>query len=140
MSRLSSPAALRNRDAILEILRPALPASGLVLEVASGSGEHVVHFARALPGLRWQPSDPSPEARASIADHVAESGLALPIALPIALDAAAPESWPIPTADAMLCINMVHISPWMATLGLFTGAARLLPPGAPLLLLSLIHI
>lgn len=133
MSRLSSPAALRNRDAILDVLRGAFPAKGLVLEVASGSGEHVVHFASALPGLRWQPSDPSAEARASIAAHVADSGLSN-IAPPIALDAAAPESWPIDRADAMLCINMVHISPWAATLGLLRGAGRLLRPGAPLLL------
>jgi hypothetical protein len=133
MSRMSSPAALRNRDAILEVLRPALPANGLVLEVASGSGEHVVHFASALPTLRWQPSDPSAEARASIAAHVAASGCAN-IAAPVALDAAAPESWPVRAADAILCINMVHISPWAATLGLLRGGARLLPNGAPLLI------
>lgn len=133
MSRLSSPAALRNRDAILDVLRGAFPEQGLVLEVASGSGEHVAHFAQALPGLRWQPSDPSAEARVSIAAHAADSGLSN-IAPPVALDAAAPESWPIGSADAMLCINMAHISPWAATLGLLRGAERLLPPGAPLLL------
>ena len=104
-----------------------------MLEVASGSGEHVVHFARALPALRWQPSDPSAEARASIAAHVAGSGCTN-IAAPLALDAASPGSWPVAAADAMLCINMVHISPWAATLGLLDGAGQLLPRGAPLLL------
>ncbi len=133
MGMISSPAALRNRDAILEVLRPTFPQRGLVLEVASGSGEHVVHFARALPALRWQPSDPSAEARASIAAHVAGSGCPN-IAAPLALDAAPPGSWPVAAADAMLCINMVHISPWAATLGLLDGAGQLLPRGAPLLL------
>lgn len=133
MSALSSPAALRNRDAILDVLRPVFPQRGLALEVASGSGEHIVHFARALPDLLWQPSDPSADARASIAQHVAASHLGNIVA-PIALDAAVPDCWPIARADALLCINMVHISPWAATLGLFRGAARLLPQKAPLLL------
>jgi len=130
--RRSAPAALRNRDPILEILRPWLPSAGLVLEVASGTGEHTAHFAHALPDLRWQPSDPEAEARQSIAAWTATEGLAnvLP---PLALDAMA-ESWPIDRADAVICINMIHISPWEATEGLMRGAAGILPSGAPLYL------
>jgi SAM-dependent methyltransferase len=123
---------LRNRDAIAAVLGDWLPASGTVLEVASGSGEHAVHFAAAFPKLDWQPSDPDPSALASIAAWSAEAGLPN-IAAPLHLDASAPD-WPLGHADALLCINMVHISPWAATLGLFAGAARLLGPGAPLIL------
>jgi hypothetical protein len=131
-ARLFAPAAARNRDPILAVLSQHLPASGLVLEIASGSGEHAVHFATALPGLRFQPSDPTPEARASIDGWAAATGLAnlLPA---LALDAAA-AAWPITQADAILCINMVHISPWEATLGLMRGAGQLLPPGGLLAL------
>ncbi|ALH81163.1 DUF938 domain-containing protein [Sphingopyxis macrogoltabida] len=127
-----APATVRNRDAIAAVLADWLPEKGLVLEVASGSGEHVVHFAAAFPGLLWQPSDPDPAALTSIAAWSGEAGLAN-IALPLPLDAAAP-NWPLAAADAVLCINMVHISPWEATAGLLAGAARLLPPGAPLIL------
>ena len=127
-----APATLRNRDAIVAVLADWLPATGAVLEVASGSGEHAVHFAAAFPGLDWQPSDPDPAGLTSIAAYRAEAGLAN-IAPPVALDAAAAQ-WPVDRADAILCINMVHISPWKATLGLFAGAARLLVPGAPLIL------
>lgn len=127
-----APATLRNRDAIAAVLGDWLPASGTVLEVASGSGEHAVHFAAAFPKLGWQPSDPDPAALASIAAWCAEAGLPN-IAAPLHLDASAPD-WPLGHADALLCINMVHISPWAATLGLFAGAARLLGPGAPLIL------
>ena len=126
-----APATLRNRDAILAVLRAALPSTGRVLEVASGSGEHAVHFAAALPALDWQPSDPDPAALASIEAWRAEAGLPN-LRAPILLDAAA--DWPIDRADAMVCINMVHISPWAATVGLFTQGARLLPKGAPLFL------
>lgn len=126
-----APATLRNRDAIVAVLADWLPASGTVLEIASGSGEHVVHFAAAFPQLRWQPSDPDPAGLTSIAAYRAEAGLAN-IAPPLALDAS--HEWPIDRADAILCINMVHISPWDATLGLFAGAARMLAPGAPLIL------
>lgn len=129
-SRRSAPAAARNRDPILEVLRRILPASGLLLEVASGTGEHAIHFAAALPALTFQPSDPDPGARASI-DAWAS---AVPNIRPaLALDAAAPD-WPVAAADAVLCINMVHISPWSATCGLMRGAAAILPPGAPLIL------
>lgn len=127
-----APATLRNRDAIAAVLADWLPSAGTVLEVASGSGEHVVHFAAAFPQLEWQPSDPDPDALVSIAAWSAEAGLAN-VAPPVRLDAAAP-GWPASAADALLCINMVHISPWAATLGLFAGAARVLPAGAPLIL------
>ncbi len=127
-----APATLRNRDAIAEILAEELPASGEVLEIASGSGEHICYFAERLPALIWQPSDPDSAALASIAAWSAEA--AMPnIRPPIELDAAASQ-WSAQRADALLCINMVHISPWAATLGLMAGAARLLPPGAPLIL------
>lgn len=127
---ISSPAALRNRDPILEVLRRHLPAEGAVLEIASGSGEHVVHFAAALPELVFQPSDPDPQSRASIAARATASGLAN-VRAPLAIDAAAPD-WQVPgeiakALVAIACINMVHISPWSATLGLLDGAARLLP-------------
>lgn len=130
--KLSSPAAERNRAAIANAMAGWLPPSGLVLEVASGTGEHAAHFARAFPGSRWQPSDPDPQAWASIEAWRAEVGLRnlLP---PIGLDASEAD-WPIDRADAVLCINMVHISPWEATLGLLRGAARLLGTGGPLIL------
>ena len=131
-TRKISPAALRNRDPILTILRKLLPESGLVLEIASGSGEHIVHFAGALPALSWQPSDPDPQALASVAAW-AEAARLPNMLPPIAIDAAA-RGWPLERADAILCINMVHISPWAATLGLLQEAGRLLPSGAPLIL------
>jgi len=127
-----APATLRNRDAIADILQQALPEAGLVLEIASGSGEHAIYFAERFPALTWQPSDPDPVAVASVSAWAAEA--ALPnIQPPLALDASSPQ-WPIEQADAILCINMTHISPWEATLGLLDGAARLLGTGAPLIL------
>lgn len=130
--RLSSPSALRNRGPISDVLRTVLPESGTVLEIASGSGEHITHFATLFPALSWQPSDPSPEARGSILQWSEAEGLAnvLP---PLDLDAAG-ETWPVENADAVIAINMVHISPWQATLGLLKGAGRLLPQGGTLLL------
>lgn len=130
--RLIAPAAARNRGPILDILRETLPKSGLVLEIASGTGEHVAHFAAALPELTFQPSDPGAPERASILSWIAASG-AKNILAPLALDAAA-LPWPVSNADAILCINMIHISPWAATEGLFSGAAALLAEGAPLFL------
>ena len=127
-----APATLRNRDTIAAVLGDWLPASGTVLEVASGSGEHAVHFAAAFPKLDWQPSDPDPAALASIAAWSAEAGLPN-IAAPLHLDASAPD-WPLGHVDALLCINMVHISPWAATVGLFTQGSKLLKKGAPLIL------
>lgn len=130
--RRHAPATLRNRDAIAGVLVRELPESGLVLEVASGSGEHAVHFAARFPALRWQPSDPDPSARASIAAWSQEA--ALPNLLPpVDLDAAS-ASWPVIAPAAILCINMVHITPWASTLGLLDGAARLLTPNSPLIL------
>jgi hypothetical protein len=129
-TRKHAPATLRNREAIAAVLAEALPATGTVLEIASGSGEHCAFFAGRFPRLSWQPSDPEPSALSSIAswcvglDNVAE---------PVAIDASAAD-WPVEQADALLCINMVHISPWEATLGLLDGAARVLPEGAPLIL------
>lgn len=127
-----SPSADRNKAPILDVLRRVLPDRGLVLEIASGSGQHVLHFAAALPHLTFQPTDPTAEARASISEYAADS--ALPNLLtPLLLDAAAPD-WPVPSAAAIVCINMIHISPPSSTTGLFAGASRLLPSGAPLFL------
>lgn len=128
--RIYAPATQRNRDVILDVLREALPASGLVLEIASGSGEHAVHFAQALPRLTFQPTDPTTDALASISAWIAETKMHN-VRAPLLLDVTAP-SWPVTAADAVLCINMIHISPWTATLGLMRGAASLLRPGAPL--------
>ena len=122
----------RNREPIAAVLRDILPERGLALEVASGTGEHAVHFAREFPKLLWQPSDPEPAARRSIEAWRAEAGL-FNLLPPVSLDARAAE-WPVVQADAVLCINMVHISAWAATAGLLRGAGRLLPPGAPLYL------
>jgi len=129
-ARREAPAVARNRDAILAVLRGILPARGLLLEVASGSGEHALHFAPAFPGLTFQPSDPDPDARASIDAWCAGVPNIRPA---LALDATAP-NWPVARADAVLCINMIHISPWASCEGLLRGAARALPPGAPLIL------
>lgn len=128
--RRSAPATQRNREPILAVLRDILPGAGLALEVASGTGEHALAFAAALPGLTWQPSDPADDARASIAAWCSGAANVLP---PLELDAAA-ESWPIARAQAVLCINMIHISPWEATEGLMRGAARVLAVGEPLYL------
>ncbi|SFD05112.1 Protein of unknown function [Bosea sp. CRIB-10] len=131
-SRQFAPATQRNREPILAVLRDVLPAQGLVLEVASGSGEHAVYFAGAFPNLIFQPSDPDQAALASIDAWAGES--ALPnLRSAIRLDATAPR-WPIAAADAILCINMIHISPWAATEGLIRQAAQLLPTGGPLYL------
>lgn len=129
---LSSPAALRNREPIAQVLRRVLPGTGLALEIASGTGEHALHFAAALPAWTWQPSDPDPRALASIAAHRAEAGLANLLA-PLTLDARA-SAWPVARADAVLAINMIHIAPWAAAEGLMAGAARVLPPGGVLYL------
>ncbi len=126
-----APATARNSEPIAAVLERELPARGIVLEIASGSGEHAVFFARRFPHLSWQPSDRELGALASIAAWREEEGIRnlLP---PMELDAfSAP--WPIVQADALVCINMIHISPWAATEGLFAGAATILPPGAPLI-------
>lgn len=131
-ARRSAPAALRNREPIAEVLREWLPDTGLVLEVASGTGEHSALFAERFPNLQWQPSDVSPDAVASILVWSEVAGLPN-LRPPIEVDASRPD-WPVERADAVLNINMIHISPWSAALGLLDGAARLLPPGAPLIL------
>jgi Protein of unknown function (DUF938) len=128
----SAPATERNREPIAAVLREVLPQQGAVLEIASGSGEHAVYFAGLFPGLLWQPTDPDPGALASIRAWRDEAVLEN-LLEPLRLDAAA-VTWPITSADAILCINMIHISPWAATEGLMRGAGRLLAPAAPLIL------
>ena len=131
--RRVAPATSRNREPITKVLRQHLPSAGLVLEVASGTGEHIVHFASALSAdLIFQPSDPDAGARASI--HAWVGSTSVRNVLPaIALDASA-DAWPIQRADAVICINMIHIAPWEAAVGLVRGAARLLPAGGLLYL------
>ena len=129
----SAPAALRNREPIAQVLAEWLPPTGLVLEIASGTGEHAAYFAKRFPALDWQPSDLHPDALGSIAAHVDQAGLPN-LRPPTLLDAsAAPSAWGIDHADAVLSINMVHISPWNCALGLLDGAARILKRG-PLIL------
>ncbi|MBY0338729.1 MAG: DUF938 domain-containing protein [Acetobacteraceae bacterium] len=128
--RLDAPATHRNRDALLAALRPLLPKRGLLLELASGTGQHCAHFAASLPALTFQPTDPDPAHRASIAAWC--EGLSN-VRAPLALDVMA-SPWPVAQADAALCVNMIHIAPWEATPALFAGAARILPAGAPLIL------
>ncbi|KQY91295.1 DUF938 domain-containing protein [Brevundimonas sp. Root1423] len=130
---LRSPAVARNTGPILEVLRAHLPARGAVLEIAAGSGEHAVAFASALTGLDWTPSDPSPEARASIAAW-AETARLPNLQAPLALDMLDPATWPEGTVQAVVCINMIHISPWAATGGLMALAGRMLAPGGLLAL------
>ncbi len=129
---LHAAATERNREPILEVLRGALPPKGLVLEIASGTGQHVVHFAQALPDLLWQPTDPSPAHLDSIRAWTASAAVGN-VAAPLALDV---ERWPWPLtrADAILNINMIHIAPWSAAEALFHGAARVLPPSGLLFL------
>jgi len=131
-ARRHAPATARNRDPILAVLRQHLPETGTLLEVSAGTGEHAAYFAAAFPGLVWQPTDPDPGARASIAAWARAVKLNT-LRPPLDLDAAA-EAWPVARADAVLCINMIHIAPWAAGLGLLRGAARILPPGGPLIL------
>lgn len=129
--RREAPAAARNVEPISDVLARWLPAAGTVLEIASGTGEHALAFARRFPQLEWQPSDPDPEALTSIAAWGRDAPANWRV--PLRIDAAAPD-WPIEGAEALLNINMVHISPWAAALGLLDGAARLLGQGAPLIL------
>ena len=126
-----APAAARNVGPIGDVLAEWLPEHGIVLEIASGTGEHALAFARRFPQLEWQPTDPDPHALASIAAWADEGPPNLKP--PVRLDVCAAD-WPIQHADAVLCINMVHIAPWDASLGLLDGAARLLGQGAPLIL------
>ena len=130
---LRSPAAARNTGPILEVLQAHLPARGEVLEIAAGSGEHAVAFAGALPGLGWTPTDPSPEARASIAAWTQAAGLPN-LRVPLALDMLNPATWPQGPVQAVVCINMIHISPWAATEGLMALAGRTMASGGLLAL------
>lgn len=125
---LASPAVARNTAPILAVLKAHMPARGRVLEIAAGSGEHAVAFAAALPGLEWTPSDPSGEARASIAAWADQAGLAN-LRPPAALDVLDEATWPEGPFAALVCINMIHISPWAATEGLMRLAGRVLPVG-----------
>jgi hypothetical protein len=128
----TSPAARRNRDPILAVLRRVMPADGTVLEIASGTGEHAVHFAAALSHLTWQPTDYDREALASISAH--RKSAQLPNLLPpLELDVCAP-MWPVAHADAVVAINLLHVAPWAAAEGLVAGAQRLLAPGSALFL------
>jgi SAM-dependent methyltransferase len=127
-----APPTERNREPLLAVLRDVLPASGTLLEIASGTGQHAVFFAREFPGLAWQPTDLDPESLASIAAWRDEA--ALPNLLPpLPLDATQ-DSWPVESADALLNVNMIHISPWAACQGLMRGAGRVLTPGGCLVM------
>ncbi|MFL5059927.1 MAG: DUF938 domain-containing protein [Xanthobacteraceae bacterium] len=128
---LLAPAAERNKEPILAVLRRVLPERGKVLEIASGTGQHIVHFAKALSSLQWQPSDPDHTMHGSIARWIEHERLAN-VQPPIALNVSEP--WPVDHADAVLCINMIHIAPWQATLDLMAGAGRVLPAGGVLVL------
>jgi hypothetical protein len=122
--RLFAPHVTRNREPILAVLSRVLPPAGLVLEVASGSGEHAAYFARRLPSLFWQPTDFDRDALVSIAAHRAAAH-APNLLAPLCLDAMS-RHWPVERADALVCINMIHITPWAATAGLMAGARRIL--------------
>ncbi|MBX7541060.1 DUF938 domain-containing protein [Qipengyuania sphaerica] len=126
-----APATARNSGPIADILTKELPLTGLVLELASGTGEHAVFMARQFPEITWQPTDPDPDALDSAASWAREAGLDN-VGPPLEIDARM-EAWPVERADAVVCINMIHISPWAATEGLFRGAARILDQGAPLI-------
>ena len=130
--RLYHPHVARNREPILDVLRRVLPPRGLVLEVASGSGEHAAFFADALPSVSWQPTDIDAQALASMAAFRASAGVPNLLA-PAQLDVTSAQ-WPIDRADAIVNCNMIHISPWAACEGLIAGAGRVLPPGGVLYL------
>ncbi|MGC4000197.1 MAG: DUF938 domain-containing protein [Anaeromyxobacter sp.] len=125
-------AALRNREAIAAALDELLPPAGTVLELGSGTGEHALFLAARFPGLTWQPSDPDPEARASIAAWAAEAGLPN-LRPPLDLDLRA-DAWHAVQAEALLCLNVLHVTPWPVAEALFAGAARALAPGRPLVI------
>jgi len=131
-ARRMAPATERNREPILAVLRKVLPASGTVLEIASGTGQHAVHFAKAFPDITWQPSDPDAAARASIAAWTAHAALSN-VRAPLALDVCS-QPWGIEAAQAVVCINMIHISPWAAAQALFDGAGKVLGEGGVLFL------
>jgi len=131
-ARLYAPAALRNREPIRDVLRDCLPPAGTVLEIASGTGEHAAYLAEQFPALTFQPSDTDPASLASIAAWRDSTG-APNLLAPLTLDVRE-RPWPIAAAVAVLCLNMLHISPWAAGLALLEGAAALLPAGGLLYL------
>lgn len=122
-----SASSERNKDPILKVLREILPETGLVLEIASGTGQHAVHFAGALTGLEWQPSDVDEDLRASVEAWRAEAGHPN-LRAPVHLDTTS-QTWPLEAADAIVNSNMIHIAPWEVCIGLLEGAARILPEG-----------
>lgn len=128
--RQFAPATERNRNFILQVLQRVLPPAGTVLEIGSGTGEHAVFFAAALRTLQWQPSEADVAALASIRAWIDHAG-ADNVAEPVKLDVTVPD-WPVSRADALVCINVIHYSPWSSTPALFAGAARALPPGGVL--------
>ncbi len=131
----ASAAAERNKQPILDELRRLLPARGKVLEIASGTGQHVLHFAAGLPSLDWQPTDFEARDCAVVAARRELAGLNN-VAGPVQLDVLQSQ-WPVDTDfDAVVCINMIHISPWETTPALFAGATRhLRPEGSGLVVL-----
>ena len=132
--RRHAPAVQRNKDAILPVLAAALPAQGLLVEIASGSGEHAAYLAPKLPGWRWQPTDLDKDALPGIDAHARDADPDGTAILPaLHLDASA-GTWPVAAADAMFCANMIHIAPWQACVGMLRGAGRLLPPDGTLVL------
>lgn len=128
-----APATLRNRAAITEVLKEVLPSSGTVLELASGSGEHIVHFAQAFPDIAFVPSDHDESALSSIIAWTREAGVGN-VAPPLTIDCTSSDRWPVAGLNAIICINMIHIAPWEAAIGLFRGGAAVLNQGAPLYL------
>ena len=132
MSKKSAPAVQRNRDPIYDVLKRVLPPQGDVLEIAAGSGEHAAYFAPKFPGLTWQPTDPNPDQVASIDAWGAETA-SVNLLPALTLDVLN-QPWPVTRADAVICINMIHISPWACTLALLDGAAKVLPGGGALYL------
>lgn len=129
-ARETAPAAERNKQPILEVLARILPPRGLVLEIGSGTGQHVAHFAQALPALTFQPSEMDMERHASIAAWTAAASLSN-VKPPLAIDVMK-RPWPVSAADAVVCINVIHVSPWEATLALMAGAGTILPVGGVL--------
>jgi SAM-dependent methyltransferase len=126
-----SPSTARNREPILQVLREVLPERGSVLEIASGTGEHITYFAQRFPGIQFQPSDVDPKALQSIIAWVSYLQLSN-VAPPLSLDAITP--WPPLSADVVLNMNMIHIAPWEVCLGLMMNTAKLLSPGGLLFL------
>ena len=130
--RWFTASAERNKGPILAVLERVLPPTGLVLEIGSGTGQHVAHFARALPQPTWQPSDPDVEFRRSVQEWTTREQLGN-VRAPVDLDVRS-LPWPVTHADAVLCVNMIHVAPWAATAALLTGAASVLPDGGLLFL------